>query len=86
MRGDEIQRLAGLERLFDERVELWMRQLRHDLDTHLRLSFERRDGFVQRVVHRPADEGRSNGHFPALHPPSIISADPVTNDDSSLAR
>ena len=79
VRRDEIQRLARLERVFDERVELGMRQLRDDLDAHLRLLLERRDGVVQRVVHRPADEGgahgrqerRSHGRLAATFPRSI---------------
>ena len=63
-----------------------MRQLRRDLDTNLRLLLERRDRVVEGVVHRAADECGTDDHLPALQPPSIMNAEPVTNDDSSLAR
>src|SRR5688500_3487519 len=90
MRADEIERRARLKRVLHERVELGVRQLGRDVDADANGALELRNRLVEAVVHRPTDERhaqrRAIRHLPALHPPSIISADPVTKDDSSLAR
>jgi hypothetical protein len=56
MRRNQVERVAVLERAPDERIQLGMRQLRHDLDANAGLGFERRQDRVKRVVHRPANE------------------------------
>jgi hypothetical protein len=93
VRREQVEpRRAAFERLFDERVQRWVREARDDLDGEAGLALELWKRVVERVVHRPADE-RYPHDVPEIchacyptHPPSIIKADPVTNAASSLAR